>query len=147
MHETGIPWNDPSGNRLRAWLGLVPAQFYDPDKIAIIPMGFCYPGKAGSGDSPPRPECAPRWHETLNAHLPQIRLSLLVGQYAQAHYLGNHRKASLTETVKAWREYLPMGSLPLPHPSPRNQPWLARNPWFEAELVPALQAEVRSLEL
>jgi uracil-DNA glycosylase len=136
VHETGIPWNDPSGDRLRNWLGLTPEQFYDPRKVAILPMGFCYPGKAVSGDNPPRPECAPRWHEKLNADLPNIALTLLIGLYAQASYLGSRRKAKLGETVRAWSEYLPLGYLPLAHPSPRNQPWLAKNPWFEEELVP-----------
>ena len=102
VHETGIPWSDKSGERLRQWLGLTPEQFYDAQKVAIIPMGFCYPGKAKSGDRPPRPECAPRWHMQLNAYLPDIRLTLLIGQYAQAHYLGDLRKATLTDTVKAW---------------------------------------------
>jgi uracil-DNA glycosylase len=146
VHETGIPWDDASGDRLRDWLGLTPEQFYDPGKVAIIPIGFCYPGKAGSGDKPPRPQCAPRWHAQLNAQLPDIGLTLLVGQYAQARYLGNRRKATLSDTVRAWREYLPC-SLPLPHPSPRNQPWLARNPWFEAELLPCVRAAIRSLGL
>lgn len=147
VHETGIPWNDPSGDRLRHWLGLTREQFYEPRKVAIIPMGFCYPGKAASGDNPPRPECAPRWHEKLNAHLPEIALTLLLGRYAQAHYLGNRRKAALRDTVKAWREYLPLGYFPLAHPSPRNQPWLVRNPWFEEELVPTLQNAVQALKL
>lgn len=147
VHETGIPWDDASGKRLRAWLGLEAAEFYDPEKVAIVPMGFCYPGKAGSGDNPPRPECARLWHDKLNAHLTEIGLTVLVGHYAQAHYLAGRRKATLGDTVRAWREYLPAGWLPLPHPSPRNQPWLARNPWFEAELVPQVQMVVRSLGL
>lgn len=147
VHETGIPWDDASGDRLRAWLGLTAAQFYDPEKVAIMPIGFCYPGKAISGDNPPRPECAPRWHEPLNAQLPEIGLTVLVGQYAQARYLGRERKATLSDTVRAWRAYLPRGWLPLPHPSPRNQPWFAKHPWFEAELVPHVQAAVRSLGL
>jgi uracil-DNA glycosylase len=142
VHETGIPWNDPSGDRLRNWLGLTPEQFYDPRKVAILPMGFCYPGKAVSGDNPPRPECAPRWHEKLNADLPNIALTLLIGLYAQASYLGSRRKAKLGETVRAWSEYLPLGYLPLAHPSPRNQPWLAKNPWFEEELVRELRSVV-----
>jgi len=146
VHETGVPWNDVSGDRLRRWLGLTPAQFYDPAKVAIIPMGLCYPGKAASGDNPPRRECAPRWHDRLNAELPDIGLTVLVGQYAVAHYLAD-RKATLTDTVKAWRDYLPSGWLPLPHPSPRNQPWLVKNPWFETELVPHVQAAVRALGL
>lgn len=147
VHETGIPWNDPSGDRLRNWLGLTPEQFYDPRKVAILPMGFCYPGKAVSGDNPPRPECAPRWHEKLNAHLPNIALTLLIGRYAQAAYLGSRRKATLGETVRAWTEYLPLGYVPLAHSSPRNQPWLAKNPWFEGELVPELRSVVQTLKL
>ncbi|HEX7915074.1 uracil-DNA glycosylase family protein [Rudaea sp.] len=147
VHESGIPWGDASGERLRDWLGLASAQFYDPRKVAIVPMGFCYPGKAGSGDQAPRPECAPLWHGKLHAHLRQVELTLLIGQYAQARYLGDRRKATLSDTVKAWREYLPQGQLPLPHPSPRNQPWLAKNRWFEAELVPALRDTVRALDL
>ena len=147
VHETGIPWNDPSGDRLRNWLGLTPEQFYDPRKIAIIPMGFCYPGNAASGDNPPRPECAPRWHEKPNAYLPEITLTLLLGQYAQAYYLGDRRKATLGDTVKAWKEYLPLGYLPLAHPSPRNQPWLVKNPWFEEEVVRELQSVIQALKL
>ena len=147
VHETGIPWNDPSGDRLREWLGLTREQFYDPRKTAIIPMGFCYPGKAASGDNPPRPECAPRWHEMLNAHLSDITLTLLVGRHAQAYYLGDRRKATLGETIKAWKEFLPRGYLPLPHPSPRNRPWLARNPWFEEEFAPRVQNIIRTMNL
>lgn len=146
MHETGVPWDDASGDRLRNWLGLTPAQFYDPAKVAIIPMGFCYPGKAASGDNPPRRECAPRWHARLNAELPDIGLTVLVGQYAVAHYLAG-RKSTLTATVEAWLDYLPDGWLPLPHPSPRNQPWFAKHPWFEAELVPQIRDAVRILGL
>jgi uracil-DNA glycosylase len=145
VHETGIPWNDPSGERLRQWLDLDRSRFYDQNKIAIVPMGFCYPGREPKGgDKPPRPECAPLWHPPLRAALQQIGLTLLVGLYAQRHYLGPRRKASLTETVRAWRDYLPE-QLPLPHPSWRNTAWLKRNPWFEAELVPDLQARVAAL--
>jgi uracil-DNA glycosylase len=147
VHETGIPWNDPSGDRLRNWLGLTSEQFYDPHKLAIVPMGFCYPGKAASGDNPPRPECAPRWHEKLNAHLHDIKLTLLIGHHAQAYYLDVRRKGTLSDTVKAWKEYLPQGYLPLAHPSPRNQPWLVKNPWFEEELVPDLRNVIRALKL
>jgi uracil-DNA glycosylase len=147
VHETGIPWNDPSGDRLRKWLGLTPEDFYDQRKVAIIPMGFCYPGKACSGDNPPRPECASRWHDKLNAYFPVMPLTLLVGQYAQAHYLGGRRKATLGETVKAWKEYRPLGYIPLVHPSPRNQPWLSKNPWFEDELIQALQTIIQGLKL
>ena len=145
VHETGIPWNDPSGERLRQWLDLDREHFYDQNKIAIVPMGFCYPGREPKGgDKPPRPECAPLWHPPLRAVLQGIGLTLLVGLYAQRHYLGPRRKASLTETVRAWRDYLPE-QLPLPHPSWRNTAWLKRNPWFEAELVPDLQARVAAL--
>lgn len=147
VHATGIPWDDASGDRLRAWTGLTVEQFYDPRKVAIVPMGFCYPGKARSGDNPPRPECAPLWHGRLDALLPGIGLTLLVGRYAQAHYLGSRRKATLGETVRAWQDYLPQRFLPLPHPSPRNQPWLAQNPWFEAELLPGIQTAIRALGL
>ena len=147
VHQSGIPWDDPSGDRLRDWLGLPPALFYDPAKVAIMPMGFCYPGRSGSGDNPPRPECAPRWHAKLRDQLPAIGLTVLVGRYAQAHYLAGACKATLGDTVRAWREYLPSGWLPLPHPSPRNRPWLAGNPWFEAELVPQVRAAVQGLGL
>ena len=145
VHETGIPWNDRSGERLRAWLDLEPAAFYDEACVAIVPMGFCYPGRdPRGGDKPPRPECAPLWHPPLTAALSAVRLTLLVGLYAQAHYLGPERKASLTETVRAWRDYGP-DRFPLPHPSWRNTAWLKRNPWFETELLPELRARVRAL--
>jgi len=147
VHETGISWNDPSGDRLRHWLGLTSEQFYDSSKVAIIPIAFCYPGKAASGDRSPRPECAPRWHGKLNSHLPNISLTLLVGQYAQAYYLGQRRKATLRDTVLAWKEYLPTGYLPLVHPSPRNQPWLVKNPWFEGTLVCELRNVIQDLRL
>lgn len=147
VHESGVPWSDASGKRLRAWLGLSEETFYDPAKVAIVPVGFCYPGKAASGDLPPRPECAPRWHADLNALLPNIRLTLLVGQYAQAKYLGPRRKASLTETVLAWKEYLPGGMLPLPHPSPRNQAWAMKHRWFEQEMLPELREILARLML
>ncbi|MHC4515420.1 MAG: uracil-DNA glycosylase family protein [Planctomycetota bacterium] len=138
VHNTGIPWNDPSGDRLRRWMDIDRDAFYDERRIAIIPMGFCYPGRGRSGDLPPRPECAEQWHGRLLAKIPDLRLKLLVGQYAQAYYLGKHRKQTLAATVQACREYLPE-FLPLPHPSPRNTLWLQRNPWFEAEVVPLLQ--------
>ncbi len=145
VHETGIPWNDPSGERLRAWLAVDRDGFYDQTRIAIVPMGFCYPGRnPRGGDNPPRPECAPLWHGPLLAALPGIELTLLVGQYAQAHYLGKRRRSTLTETVRAWADYGP-GFLPLPHPSWRNTGWLKRNPWFAAELLPGLRARVRVL--
>ncbi|CCW17057.1 Hypothetical protein VC0266 (sugar utilization related?) [Sphingobium indicum BiD32] len=145
VHESRVPWDDPSGVRLRDWLGLSIDEFYDPENVAIIPMGFCYPGKASSGDNPPRSECAPLWHQRLMALLPNVSLTILIGHYAQGCYLGRNRKGSLEETVRAWRDYLPGGWLPLPHPSPRNRPWFARNPWFEAELVPEVRSVVRSL--
>ncbi len=145
VHETGIPWNDPSGERLRAWLAVDRETFFDQDRIAIMPMGFCYPGRdPRGGDNPPRPECAPLWHRPLIAALPAVELTLLVGQYAQAHYLGKQRRATLTETVRAWADYGP-GFLPLPHPSWRNTAWLKRNPWFGAELLPELRARVGAL--
>ncbi|MBS0591776.1 MAG: uracil-DNA glycosylase family protein [Proteobacteria bacterium] len=147
VHETGIPWNDASGRRLRDWLGLSPEQFYDARKVAIMPMGFCYPGRGASGDLPPRPECAPCWHARLNALLPNVELTILVGRHAQKYYLAQRCEATLGETVKAWKLYLPLGFLPLPHPSPRNQPWCVRNPWFEADLVRRLRDIVRSLAL
>jgi uracil-DNA glycosylase len=144
VHQTGIPWDDPSGDRLRAWLGADRDVFYDERRFAIVPMGFCYPGRGRSGDLPPRPECAPLWHPKLRPLLPEIGLTLLVGQYAQAHYLGSRRHGTLTETVRAWREFLPE-FLPLPHPSPRNTRWLAVNPWFERDVVPELRARVHAL--
>jgi len=142
VHASGIPWNDASGQRLRGWLGVTPQQFYDPSRFAIVPMGFCYPGRGKSGDNPPRPECAPLWHDRLRATLPNIRLTLLIGAYAQAHYLGGRRRANLGETVRAWREYIDAGYMPLVHPSPRNDIWLKRNPWFETEIVPYLRMHV-----
>lgn len=147
VHRTGVPWDDASGDRLREWIGVTSARFYDPDMVAIMPMGFCYPGKAASGDNPPRRECAPLLHERLDAALPDIGLSLLVGQYAQAYYLAERRKATMSDTIRAWKDYLPSGWLPLPHPSPRNQPWLVRNAWFETELVPQVRAVIRELGL
>lgn len=138
VHATGLPWNDPSGDRLRAWLDVDRDTFYDESLFAIIPAGLCYPGRGRSGDLPPRPECAPLWHPRLRALLPDIRLTLLVGQYAQAYYLGTRRKDTLTATVHAWESYLPE-FLPLPHPSPRNTRWLQVNPWFELDVVPELR--------
>lgn len=144
VHETGIPWNDPSGERLRHWLGVDRELFYDERQIAIVPMGFCYPGRGKSGDLPPRPECAALWRERLLACLPNIELTLLIGRYAQQYHLPDTGRSTLTETVRRWREFLP-GVIPTPHPSPRNQLWLRRNPWFEAELVPALQQRIRAM--
>jgi uracil-DNA glycosylase len=144
VHESGIPWNDASGRRLREWMNVDEKTFYDEARIAIIPAGLCYPGKGKSGDLPPIPECAGIWHARLRSHLPGVTLTLLLGQYAQAHYLRERRKSTLTKTVRAWREYLP-GFLPLPHPSPRNTLWLRRNDWFESEVVPMLRERVRTL--
>ena len=145
VHASGVPWDDASGRRLRAWLGLAPGDFYDASRVAILPMGFCYPGRlARGGDAPPRPECAPHWHAALLALMPAVELTLLVGGYAQAHYLGDRRGRTLTETVSRWRDFLP-GTLPTPHPSWRTRGWVARNPWFEAELLPDLRARVAAL--
>ncbi|BAC95913.1 uracil-DNA glycosylase [Vibrio vulnificus YJ016] len=143
VHHTSIPWNDASGNRLRAWLDIEKPTFYDPKQIAIMPMGFCYPGRGQSGDLPPRKECAPLWHEALLKHLPNIELTLLIGQYAQNRYLSNKPK-TLTETVQNWQAWLP-DYLPLPHPSPRNTLWLRKNPWFEEQTVPYLRQQVHQL--
>lgn len=144
VHASGVPWDDASGRRLREWLGVTPEQFYDESLFAIMPMGFCYPGRGAGGDNPPRPECAPLWHDRILATLPDIKLTLLIGQYAQARYLGDKRKATLGETVRAWRDYATSGYLPLVHPSPRNAIWLKKNPWFEAEIVPYLKVHVAS---
>ncbi|HEX2530715.1 MAG TPA: uracil-DNA glycosylase family protein [Burkholderiaceae bacterium] len=141
VHETGIPWNDPSGDLLRAWLQVPRDQFYDERLVAIMPTAFCYPGKGKHGDLPPRPECAPHWHPRLLRLMPDIRLTLLIGAYAQAYYLRERRKPTLTATVAGYAEYLPQ-YLPLPHPSPRNRLWLMRNPWFAADLLPVLRARV-----
>jgi len=143
-HTTGIPWDDPSGERLRAWMGLDTRGFYDESQIAIIPMGYCYPGRGGGGDLPPRRECATLWLDHLLGKLPRIELTLLIGLHAQRHFLGNRRKRSLTETAKAWREFAPE-YLPLPHPSARNTPWFMRNPWFEHELLPVLRERIKAL--
>lgn len=143
-HTTGIPWNDPSGERLRAWMGIDRNLFYDESRIAIIPMGFCYPGRGNGGDNPPRRECAALWFEQLLGRLPRIELTLLIGQYAQRHFLGRRRKPSLAATVEAWREYAPH-HIPLPHPSPRNQPWFKQHPWFERQLVPMLRTRIAAL--
>ena len=141
VHRSGIPWNDPSGKSLRAWMGIDEAVFYDDRRIAIIPMGYCYPGRGKSGDLPPRRECAELWLDKLLEYLPDIELTLLIGQYAQRHFLASRRKASLTETVRSWQDYGPE-FLPLPHPSPRNRGWLKRNPWFESELLPAMRGRI-----
>jgi len=142
VHNTGIPFNDVSGERLRDWLGIDHDMFYDASRVAIVPMGCCFPGTGRGGDLPPRPECAPTWHPRLLPLLKQVQLTLVIGQYAQAGILGVPRGTRLTDTVQAWREHLAHGRLPLPHPSPRNRLWLVRNPWFETELLPLLRERV-----
>jgi uracil-DNA glycosylase len=139
VHETGIPFNDASGDRLRTWLGISRETFYDPSQVAILPMGFCFPGTGKSGDLPPRPECAAAWRQPLLSHLKNLQLTLVIGQYALAYHLP--RAGSVTAAVQAWREHWPR-TAPLPHPSPRNNLWLKRNPWFEEALVPVLQLRV-----
>ena len=143
VHASGIPFDDPSGDRLRQWLGIDRATFYNPELVGIMPMGFCYPGSSKSGDLPPRPECAPTWHNKLLGHLQQVEITLLVGKYALDHYLKPKPYPTLTETVRHWEEYLPY--LPLVHPSPRNVAWHKKNPWFETEVVPHLQARVKKI--
>ncbi|WP_028024476.1 uracil-DNA glycosylase family protein [Enterovibrio calviensis] len=143
VHETGIPWNDPSGDRLREWLQMDKARFYDPNAIAIMPMGFCYPGKGNSGDLPPRPECAPTWHASIKQHLQNVELTILIGDYAQRYYLPN-KPRTLTETVKNNARWAP-DFIALPHPSPRNNIWLRKNPWFEEEVLPNLRERVDQL--
>ena len=144
VHETGIPWNDPSGDVLRTWLGLDRDAFYDTSRIAIVPTGLCYPGTVNGADLPPCSECAPLWQPRFRAALPEIRLTLLVGSYAQAYYLKETRKRTLGETVRAYRDYLPE-FFPLPHPSWRNLLWLKRNPWFTKTVIPALRRRVKAL--
>ncbi|GAA67986.1 uracil-DNA glycosylase family protein [Pseudoalteromonas sp. BSi20429] len=144
VHETGVPFNDTSGNRLREWLGLTRDEFYDANNIAILPMGFCYPGRGKSGDLPPRKECAPAWREQLLAALPNIELTIVLGKYAQAYHLPETKKMPLTELVKSWREYWP-NYLVLPHPSPRNNIWLKKNPWFEQDVLPELGKRIATI--
>jgi len=144
VHKTGIPWDDKSGERLRDWLGVNEDEFYDEQLFALIPMGFCYPGKGISGDLPPRPECAPKWHKLIFSQMNQLQLVLLIGNYAQKYYLKELVKKTLTETVKNYQEYLPK-YLPLPHPSPRNNIWLKKNSWFTADVLPQLQTIVKKL--
>jgi len=143
VHETGLPWNDPSGDRLRDWMGLDREAFYDERNVGVAAMGFCFPGTVNGADLPPRKECAPLWRPRLLPHLKDVRLTLLVGGYAQKWHLRDRAKATLTETVRAWRDY-GEDMIPLPHPSWRNTGWLKREPWFEAELVPVLRARVRA---
>lgn len=144
VHRTGIPWDDKSGENLRNWLQVDNHTFYDPTQIALIPMGFCYPGKGKSGDLPPRPECAPQWHEQVLDPLQHVGLTLLIGQYAQNYYLAEKAKKTLTETVKNFEAYLPEYFV-LPHPSPRNNIWRAKNPWFDREVIPPLREQVIKL--
>jgi uracil-DNA glycosylase len=145
VHESGIPWDDKSGERLRQWLDVTPDVFYDAARIAIMPMGFCYPGaNPKGGDNPPRPECAPHWHDKLIAQLADIELTLLVGSYAQNHYLGKTRKKTMTATIEAWRDYAP-DIIPTPHPSWRTTFWLKKNPWFEADTVPEIRRRLVAL--
>lgn len=143
VHASGIPFDDASGDRLREWMGLSREVFYNPERIAIVPMGFCYPGSGASGDLPPRPECAPAWRQQLLDTLPNIEMTLVIGRYAQAYHF-NEAKLSVTELVKSWRSYWP-DMVPLPHPSPRNIRWFRDNPWFEAELLPELRKRVAAV--
>ena len=143
VHESGVPFDDASGNRLREWLNISREVFYDPEQIAILPMGFCYPGSGNSGDLPPRPECEPAWRKQLLEQLPNLELTLVLGKYAQLYHFDD-ASLSLTELVKSWSNYWP-DMVPLPHPSPRNNPWLRKNPWFEVEVLPALQKRVAKI--
>lgn len=144
VHQSGIPWDDASGKQLRQWLGVSNDVFYDDTNFAIMPMGFCYPGKGKSGDLPPRPECAPQWHQLVLNEMHQIKLILLIGQYAQHYYLKDRAKRTLTETVAHYKDYLPKYFV-LPHPSPRNRFWLRKNPWFEKEVVLELKSSVNDI--
>ncbi|GAA3567021.1 uracil-DNA glycosylase family protein [Snuella lapsa] len=144
VHASGVPWDDASGKQLRKWLGVTDETFYDATKFAIIPMGFCYPGKGKTGDLPPRHECAPQWHRALLDKLSKVELVILIGLYAQNYYLKDRAKKTLTETVRDYKMYLPT-YLPLPHPSPRNRFWLSKNPWFEDEVLPILRQQVKSI--
>ncbi|MDH3591544.1 MAG: uracil-DNA glycosylase family protein [Planctomycetota bacterium] len=143
VHESGVAWDDPSGDRLRDWMGISRPQF-DAPEIGLVPMGFCYPGTGKTGDLPPRPECKDLWHERLIAMMPAVRLTLLLSRYAHAYVLGDRAKRNLTETVRAWRDYKPR-VIPLPHPSPRNNRWLAKNPWFPDDVLPYLRRRVRAV--
>ncbi|MEZ4857414.1 MAG: uracil-DNA glycosylase family protein [Flavobacteriaceae bacterium] len=142
VHESGIPWDDFSGKQLRAWLQVTDEAFYNPSNFAIVPMGFCYPGKGKGGDLPPRPECALQWHKTLFQRIKSIEFFILIGTYAQAYYLNGKTKVNLTETVRNFNEYQPK-YFPLPHPSPRNRFWFQKNPWFEKEVIPQLRVQVK----
>ncbi len=144
VHESGVPWDDASGDRLREWLDLDRDVFYDDSRVAIVPQGFCYPGKAAGGDLPPRPECALTWHDRLLAQLPNVNLIVAAGRYAQKFHLGERNKKTLSETVRAWRDYAP-AVVPVPHPSWHNNRWLTVNPWFEHETLTYLRKRVRRL--
>ena len=144
VHKTGIPWDDKSGERLRAWMNISKDDFYNKDLFALIPMGFCYPGKGKSGDLPPRPECAPKWHGILLSQIDDLKLIVLIGNYAQKYYLKDLVRKTLTETVQNYLEYLPK-YLPLPHPSPRNNTWIKKNPWFEESVVPELRRKIKHI--
>lgn len=139
VHESGVPWQDASGRLLREWMEVSESIFYDSSRVALLPMGFCYPGKGTSGDLPPRPECAPHWHTELFSRMKERRLTLLVGKYAQDYYLGERSRGSLTDNVRHYHEFIP-GGFPLPHPSPRNRPWLRKNPWFQEDVLPTLKS-------
>jgi len=145
VHETGLSFNDRSGDRLRQWMGIDRALFYDERRVAILPMGLCYPGRDGAGgDRPPRPECAPHWHPRILAHWPEIELTLLVGSYAIQYYLPERARFGMGETVRRFRDFLPR-HLPLPHPSWRTTAWEKSNPWFAAEVLPELRRRVAAL--
>ncbi len=144
VHESGIPWNDPSGDRLRDWLGVDSQTFYDARNFALVPMGFCYPGTGSGGDLPPRPECAPLWHKEILELMPQIQTTLLLSRYALDYYLGDLSQKTVTATVENWKHHRPR-FVPLPHPSPRNHRWLIRNLWFERDVVPYLRRRVRKI--
>ncbi|HEX4599078.1 MAG TPA: uracil-DNA glycosylase family protein [Burkholderiaceae bacterium] len=146
VHATGIAWSDASGQRLRAWMQVGSEAFYDASRIAIVPIGFCYPGRGSGGDLPPRRECAQLWLDSLLARLQRIEVTLLIGRYAQRQFLGDRCKRTLAETVRAWKEYGP-AYFPLPHPSPRNQPWFKKNPWFERTLLPELRRRIRAVAM
>lgn len=144
VHQSGLSWNDRSGKKLREWMGVDDETFYDITKVAVLPKGFCYPGKAVRGDLPPRPECAELWFEQLLAHMPNIELVLVIGIHSQAYFLKGRQKKTMAETIDAWKEYMPT-HLPLPHPSPRNIGWFKKHPWFEQEVVPVLRQEVQRI--
>ncbi len=144
VHASGIPWDDASGLELRKWLNVSVDDFYDETKFAIVPMGFCYPGKGKSGDLPPRPECAPQWHDLLLKQMPNLELVILIGMYSQNYYLKEKAKRTLTETVANYKDYLPRYFV-LPHPSPRNRFWLTKNSWFDKEVIPELQMRISKI--